>query len=60
MEVDGKRGHAGAQMVAKDRRRDRRTEALGWQVERVTWHELHTQQAQVQARICAQHRRRTG
>jgi very-short-patch-repair endonuclease len=40
VEVDGRRGHAGAQMVAKDRRRDRRTDALGWRVERVTWHDL--------------------
>lgn len=51
VEVDGKRGHAGAQMVAKDRRRDRRTEALGWRVERCTWHELRTRPAEVLARV---------
>lgn len=49
-EVDGKRGHSGAQMVAKDRRRDRRTDVLGWWVERCTWHELRTRQDEVRAR----------
>jgi very-short-patch-repair endonuclease len=43
IEVDGKRGHAGQQMVAKDRRRDRRIAALGWHTERVTWAELRLQ-----------------
>ncbi|HUR14478.1 MAG TPA: hypothetical protein VM097_08285 [Mycobacteriales bacterium] len=51
IEVDGKRGHAGAQMVAKDRRRDRRTQALGWRVERCTWHELRTRPGEVLARV---------
>jgi hypothetical protein len=49
VEADGKRGHAGTRMVAKDRRRDRRTEALGWRVERVTWHECRTQPVQTRA-----------
>ena len=40
VEVDGVRGHAGAQMVAKDRRRDRTTEDLGWHTERLTWADL--------------------
>jgi hypothetical protein len=53
VEVDGKRGHAGEQMVAKDRRRDRRTEALGWWTERVTWHELRTRPAATRARVVA-------
>ncbi len=51
VEVDGKRGHAGAQMVAKDRRRDRRTEALGWRTERVTWFELRRRQPEVVQRV---------
>lgn len=51
VEVDGKRGHAGTQMVAKDRRRDRRTEALGWRVERCTWHELRTRREELVARV---------
>jgi hypothetical protein len=46
VEADGKRGHAGTRMVAKDRRRDRRTEPFGWRVERVTWHECRTQPEQ--------------
>lgn len=57
VEADGKRGHAGAQMVAKDRRRDRVAEALGWTTERVTWFELrHDQQAFVR-RVVEQHGR---
>jgi hypothetical protein len=62
VEVDGKRGHAGAQMVAKDRRRDRRTDHLGWRVERVTWHECRTQPAATQAWVveaAARHRKRS-
>lgn len=51
VETDGKRGHAGTQMVAKDRRRDRRTEAVGWWTERVTWFELRCRQQEVVRRI---------
>lgn len=51
VEVDGKRGHAGTQMVAKDRRRDRRTDGLGWWVERFGWHELRTRQGEARARV---------
>jgi hypothetical protein len=58
VEVDGKRGHAGTQMVAKDRRRDRRTEALGWWTERVTWFELRRRSAEVVHRVVAAARRR--
>lgn len=53
VEADGKRGHAGRQMVARDRRRDRRTEALGWHTERVTWFELRRQQSAVVRRVTA-------
>lgn len=45
VEADGKRGHAGEVMRAKDGRRDRRTGRYGWATERVTWFELRTQQA---------------
>ena len=37
LEFDGRAGHAGAAMVAKDRRRDRTSDALGWTTERFTW-----------------------
>jgi hypothetical protein len=60
VEVDGKRGHAGAQMVAKDRRRDRRTEAWGWWVERITWHEIRTEADEVLARVVDRHLRLAG
>ncbi|HUR52463.1 MAG TPA: hypothetical protein VMZ11_10115 [Mycobacteriales bacterium] len=57
VEADGRAGHAGANMVAKDRRRDRRTEALGWRVERVTWHDLRTRPAATRAWVAdAAHR----
>lgn len=56
VEADGKRWHAGEPMVAKDRARDRKTEALGWYTERITWHELRCQQAAVIARVVARHR----
>jgi very-short-patch-repair endonuclease len=42
-------------MVAKDRRRDRRTEAYGWRTERVTWFELRREQPAVLRRICQAH-----
>ena len=46
-EADGKKGHAGGQMVAKDRRRDRTTDNLGWCTERFTWHDLRCRQRDV-------------
>lgn len=55
-EADGKRWHAGGQMVAKDRARDRSTERLGWWTERATWFELRRRQAEVRARAVAKHR----
>ena len=51
VECDGKAAHAGEAMVAKDRRRDRRTEAHGWRTERVTWYELRRQQSAVVRRL---------
>ena len=60
VEVDGKAGHAGPQMVAKDRRRDRVSELHGWRTERVTWWELRCRPAAFVSRITevAQERRR--
>ena len=51
VEADGKAGHAGPQMVARDRRRDRVSELHGWRTERVTWWELRCQRAAFLARI---------
>lgn len=51
IEVDGKEGHAGAQMVAKDRARDRRTERLGWWTERCTWLDLRRDTDELVARV---------
>lgn len=58
VEADGKRGHAGAQMVAKDRARDRWAEDRGWRTERVTWFELRRKQQEVVRRMVALHAER--
>ena len=55
VECDGKVAHAGAAMVAKDRRRDRRTEAYGWRTERLTWFEVRREGAAVLRRITDVH-----
>jgi hypothetical protein len=54
-EGDGKRGHSGAQMVAKDRRRDRVSEALGWRTERMTWWDVRRGQRELVGRAAAVH-----
>jgi hypothetical protein len=51
VEAEGRAGHEGAQMVAKDQRRDARTEDVGWRTERCTWFELRRQQAQLLRRV---------
>ena len=53
VEADGKAGHAGEQMVAKDRRRDRLSERYGWRTERVTWWELRCRRPEFVRRIAA-------
>lgn len=55
VEADGKAGHAGPVMVAKDRRRDRRSEAYGWHTERVTWFELRREEAAFVRRVTGVH-----
>ncbi|MGB8652111.1 MAG: hypothetical protein WCD35_15785 [Mycobacteriales bacterium] len=60
VESDGKRGHAGSVMVAKDRRRDRRTEVYGWRTERVTWFELRRDRDAFVRRVLAVAERRRG
>lgn len=53
VEADGMRGHAGAQMAAKDQRRDRTTGGYGWVTERCTWWELRRAQQQLRSRVLA-------
>jgi hypothetical protein len=55
VDMDGKRGHAGTAMVAKDRARDRRTEPYGWWTERGTWWDVRRQREQFRARVVARH-----
>ncbi len=49
LEADGRRGHAGGSMVAKDRRRDRATEAQGWRTERFTWFDVRCRRSEVRS-----------
>lgn len=60
VESDGRRGHAGDEMAAKDHRRDRRTGGFGWRTERVRWFELRRQQAAVVDRVVASYDEHTG
>jgi hypothetical protein len=54
VESDGRAGHSGQAMKAKDDRRDRRTEGrFGYATERVTWFEVRRQQAATRARVLA-------
>jgi hypothetical protein len=53
VESDGKRGHAGELMVAKDQSKDRSAWGYGWSTERTRWFEIRRQQAQLRARILA-------
>ena len=58
VELDGRRGHAGERMVARDQRRDRATVALGWVTERATWYDVRRRQDELVARIVTRHRSR--
>jgi very-short-patch-repair endonuclease len=53
VEFDGRRGHAGELMVAKDRRRDTVTKRQGWTTERLTWFEVRRRQRETRARMIA-------
>ncbi|MCW2573099.1 MAG: hypothetical protein JWO88_3157 [Frankiales bacterium] len=54
VETDGRRAHSGDAMVAKDRRRDRRTSARGWWTERATWWDLRRGQQQLLTRVAGE------
>jgi hypothetical protein len=55
VDMDGKRGHAGMAMVAKDRQRDRRTESFGWWTERGTWFDVRRRQDDFVGRVVRRH-----
>jgi very-short-patch-repair endonuclease len=57
VEADGRAGHAGQAMLAKDRRRDRSTSQRGWHTERVTWFEVRREPAETLARVVAEYQR---
>jgi very-short-patch-repair endonuclease len=47
VELDSRRAHATAAAFESDRARDRRLQAAGWHVVRVTWRQLHDQPAAI-------------
>jgi Protein of unknown function (DUF559) len=47
VELDGHASHATSQSFERDRRRDRALSSEGWTVVRVTWRQLHAEQAQL-------------
>lgn len=53
VEADGKAGHAGARMAAKDQRRDRVSDGRGWRTERCTWFETRCRQPALVRRVLA-------
>jgi very-short-patch-repair endonuclease len=60
VEADGRTGHAGELMVAKDRRRDEQARRLGWHTERVTWFEVRREPDRVVRRVVAAYARHAG
>jgi very-short-patch-repair endonuclease len=55
VEADGRAGHSGQAMLAKDRRRDRTTAQHGWHTERITWFEVRCEQAATVTRVVTEH-----
>lgn len=53
VEADGKAGHAGERMAARDQRRDRVSDARGWRTERCTWFEARCRQQDLVRRMVA-------
>jgi hypothetical protein len=51
VEFDGRVGHEGQAMVAKDRRRDAGTGRYGWWTERVTWFDVRCRPEQTRRRV---------
>jgi very-short-patch-repair endonuclease len=49
VELDSRTHHAIAHAFEQDRARDRRLEAAGWRVVRLTWRQLHDTPAEVEA-----------
>ena len=51
--MDGRHGHAGDLMVARDQRRDAQTAALGWLTVRGTWWDVRRGQVAFVRRVLA-------
>ena len=55
IETDGRRGHQGDAMVAKDQRRDLGSARRGWWTERTTWCDVRRRQAELVQRVLWRH-----
>ena len=55
IETDGRRGHQGDAMVAKDQRRDLGSARRGWWTERATWYDVRRRQAELVQRVLWRH-----
>ena len=51
VEADGRRGHSGDEMAARDRWRDSTSRRLGWTTERCTWWELRCAPDRLRTRV---------
>lgn len=51
VEADGRAGHAGPRMAARDQRRDRVSDGYGWRTERCTWFEARCRQQELVRRM---------
>ncbi len=51
VEADGRAGHSGERMAARDARRDETGRRLGWHTERVTWFEVRCRPEQTRQRV---------
>ncbi len=55
VEMDGKAGHSGDLMLARDQRRDWVSGTQRWWVERGTWYDVRRRQTEFVARVSARH-----
>ena len=53
VELDGYTAHATRAAFERDRARDRRLQAAGWRVVRITWRQLHDEPQEVAAELRA-------
>jgi len=57
VEADGARRHAGPDAAARDRWRSEQLARLGWQLSRVSWHDVRRRQEELRQRVLREHDR---